>query len=132
MKCIFVDTSAWFAYTNKKDPAHSKIAKTIDAYTGRFVTSNFVFDEVVTLCLYRLGFHVAKTVGDFLLSPSVDLVRITEEDEKQAWKLWSNRPDKKYSFTDCTSFILMKRLIIDNALALDDDFVQEGFGLLHA
>ena len=35
-----------------------------------------------------------------------------------------------YHFTDCTSFALMRRLRIDMALALDEDFRAEGFGLM--
>lgn len=131
MKSIFVDTSAWFVYANRLDPLHQRITKLMDAYKGRFVTSNFIFDEIITLCLHRLGFNIAKQVGGVLLSNSqIDLVWVTQEDEKEAWKLWSGRPDKKYSFTDCTSFIVMKRLKIDSALALDEDFSQEGFTIL--
>ena len=35
--------------------------------------------------------------------------------------------DKQYSFTDCTAFVLMRRLSLTAAAALDDDFAQEGF-----
>jgi predicted nucleic acid-binding protein len=54
-------------------------------------------------------------------------VRITSDDELAAWELFDARADKEYSFTDCTSFVLMRRLGISTALAADDDFVQEGF-----
>ncbi|MFT3773889.1 MAG: hypothetical protein QM820_51630 [Minicystis sp.] len=40
------------------------------------------------------------------------------------------RPDKRYSFTDCTSFVLMRRLGLRTAVSLDDDFRQEGFEVL--
>ena len=43
------------------------------------------------------------------------------------WRLFLARRDKEYSFTDCTSFVLMRRLGLDAALALDADFAQEGF-----
>ena len=35
--------------------------------------------------------------------------------------------DKKWSFTDCVSYAVMKRLGIREAFALDDDFRQFGF-----
>jgi predicted nucleic acid-binding protein len=35
--------------------------------------------------------------------------------------------DQIYRFTDCTSFVLMRRLTIARAVALDDDFRREGF-----
>ena len=55
---------------------------------------------------------------------------MTAADELAAWKLFLDRPDKRYSFTDCTSFALMRRLGIEVALALDDHFRQEGFEVL--
>jgi len=44
-----------------------------------------------------------------------------------AWSLFERRPDKAYSFTDCTSFIVMRRLKLGIAAALDNHFLQEGF-----
>lgn len=125
---LFVDTSAWFAFANRDDPEHKGVAALLGSSQGRLITSNFIFDETVTLCLYRLGHAVAEKVGCVLLdSARVDLLRITPEDENAAWKLFCQRPDHTYSFTDCTSFVIMRRLGIRTAAALDDDFASEGF-----
>jgi predicted nucleic acid-binding protein len=129
----FVDTSAWFAYVNRLDPDHTRIHSLFQTFQGRLVTSNFIFDETVTLCLYRLGYQVATRVGEVLLDPTVvDLLRLTPDDEHRAWALFPARPDKTYSYTDCTSFVLMRRLRIQQAIALDADFQREGFLLLPA
>jgi predicted nucleic acid-binding protein len=131
MERAFVDTSAWFAYANRLDSDHTRIRTVLRTFQGRLVTSNFVFDETVTLCLYRLEHQVAATVGAVLLDPTVvDLLRLTPDDEQRAWALFLARPDKTYSYTDCTSFILMRRLSIQRAIALDADFQREGFVLL--
>lgn len=128
MEQWFVDTSAWFAYANGKDPDHSAIRKALREFTGRLTTSNFIVDETISLCLYRLGYDAARKVGSVLLDPgTVDLIRITPEDEQSAWMLFCQRPDQRYSFTDCTSFELMRRLGMTTALALDVDFQTEGF-----
>jgi predicted nucleic acid-binding protein len=125
---LFVDTSAWFAFANRDDPDHKPVAALLGKPRGRLITSNFIFDETVTLCLYRLGHSVAEKVGRVLLdSARVDLLRITPEDENAAWELFCKRPDQTYSFTDCTSFVIMRRLGITTAAALDDDFAIEGF-----
>lgn len=125
---LFVDTSAWFAFANRDDPDHKAVAALLGKPRGRLITSNFIFDETVTLCLYRLGHSVAEKVGRALLdSARVDLLRITPEDENEAWELFCKRPDQTYSFTDCTSFVIMRRLGITTAAALDDDFASEGF-----
>jgi len=131
MERLFVDTSAWFAYVNRRDPDHAAVRNVFNAFPGRLVTSNFILDETVSLCLYRLGRQAANRVGSVLFDPKeVDLLRITADDEHAAWALFLDRPDQRYSFTDCTSFVLMHRLGLDTALALDSDFAAEGFRVL--
>ena len=128
MERAFVDTSAWLAHANRQDPAHLRIRNVLRTFQGRLITSNFIFDETVTLCLYRLGYQVAATVGEVLLDLTVvHLIRITPEDEQSAWALWLARPDKTYSYTDCTSFVLMRRLGLQRVIAIDMDFQREGF-----
>ncbi len=59
-----------------------------------------------------------------------DLVRVTPDDERAAWDLFSARSDQEQSFTDCSSFVLMRRLGLDTAIAVDADFAAEGFTTL--
>lgn len=81
----FVNTSAWFAYVNRLDPDHTRIRSVFQTFQGRLVTPNFIFDETVTLCLYRLGYQAATRVGEVLLDPTVvDLLRLTPDDEHKA------------------------------------------------
>ena len=128
---LFADTSAWFALVNRADPDHDLVRGVFEKFDGRIVTSNFVFDEAVTLCLYRLGHDAALRVGGALQDPGVvDLIRSTPQDEATAWEIFAARSDKRYSFTDCTSFAMMRRLGIRRAVALDDDFKREGFEVL--
>ncbi|MCB1058138.1 MAG: type II toxin-antitoxin system VapC family toxin [Acidobacteria bacterium] len=131
MNRVFVDTSAWYAYLNRSDPDHREAAAALETFSGRLVSSNFILDEIVTLCQARLGHGAAERVGAVLLdSGAVDLVRLTARDELAAWHLFVERPDKQYSFTDCTSFVLMRRLGLGSAIALDHHFRQEGFGVV--
>ncbi len=131
MELLFVDTSAWFAFINRSSAEHAEVRRALYRFEGRLVTSNFVFDETVTLCLYRLGHRTARQVGQVLLDvDTVDLIRVTAQDEGAAWTLFLNRADKSYSIRDCTSFVLMRRLGIQKALALDEDFRREGFEIM--
>lgn len=57
----------------------------------------------------------------------MDLFRVSASDERAAWELFLAREDKAYTFTDCTSFVLMRRLDAPRAMALDGHFRQEGF-----
>ncbi|MBN1240254.1 MAG: PIN domain-containing protein [Gammaproteobacteria bacterium] len=131
MQRVFVDTGAWFAYANRIDESHSAVREAFTGFRGRLVTSNYVVDETISLCLYRLGHDAAVRVGSVLLdSQTVDTMRLTPEDERAAWQLFCGRGDQRYSFTDCTSFVLMRRMGINTAIALDDDFRVEGFELV--
>lgn len=130
MERLFVDTSAWLAYANRGDKAHEEVRVALKRFEGRLVTTNFVFDETVTLCR-RLGHASAVLVGDALRSVDlVDMVRVRPADEHAAWQLFKDRGDKDYSFTDCTSFVIMRRLGLSRAAALDDDFRREGFDVI--
>lgn len=131
MEKVFVDTSAWFAYVNRGDRDHQKVRAVLRSFSGRLVTSNFVFAETVTLCLYRLGHSIAAKVGKTLLSADeIELIRLEPADEGIAWDLFLQRPDKIYSFTDCTSFVIMRKLKLQRAISLDADFQREGFETL--
>jgi predicted nucleic acid-binding protein len=129
----FVDTGAWFAYVNAADHDHRRVRVILDRPQGRLVTSSYVFDETVTLTLARLGHQRAVTVGRALLDLAVvELLSITPADEQAAWSLFEKRADKSYSFTDCTSFVLMRRERIATAVSLDQHFALEGFGVVPA
>ena len=131
MERIFVDTGAWYAYINASDPDHPNVRAFLQSFAGRLITSNYIFDETVTLVLARLGHQRAVKVGSVLLDPgAVELIRVSAADERSAWRLFQSRPDKTYSFTDCTSFAFMQRLNLHEALTLDEHFAQEGFKAL--
>ncbi|NVM23340.1 MAG: PIN domain-containing protein [Desulfobacterales bacterium] len=124
---IFTDTSAWYAYVDKSDSDHVAAVKLVENLNRPLMTSNYIFDETLTLVKLRMGYHVAINVGQKLWSQEVGgLVRITEEDESRAWDIFVQYEDKGFSFTDCTSFAIMERLKIDTAFAFDDHFSQYG------
>ena len=128
MKRVFVDTSGWYAYARADDPAHEAAAAALEAWEGRLVTTDCVFDETVTLARARLGAAAAARLGDALRDPGVvELVRLLPEDFDDAWELFKKRKDKAWSFTDCASFAVMRRLRIGAAVATDRHFRQAGF-----
>lgn len=63
---VFVDTSAWYALIDRADPDHTAVTACLREYKGRLVTSNFIFDETVTLLRYRLGWSPAQRFGESL------------------------------------------------------------------
>lgn len=128
MKRVFVDTSAWYAFARRDDPHHAEAAKAMKHWQGRLVTSDFIFDETVTLLRARAGHGAAVRVGEALFDPGiVEMVEILPDDIEDAWSHFVGHKDKAYSFTDCTSFAVMRRLRIPIALATDRHFKQAGF-----
>jgi len=123
----FVDSSARFAIKDAKDQFHAAAMDFLADFRGDFVTSNFVIDETITLVLIRLGYQAALEIGEQLWKGELaHIVRITEDDERAAWALFKRYRDKQFSFTDCTSFVVMERLGLLQAFAFDDNFSQTG------
>ena len=131
MEQVFVDTSAWYAYADTTDSNHAAVINALEKWDGRLITSNFVFDEILTLLTARASYSIAVRTGAILReSGVVRMIRIASEDEEEAWSLFQRQSDKGYSFTDCTSFVLMRRLGLHTAITLDAHFLQAGFSVL--
>ena len=58
------------------------------------------------------------------------VVRVDKEIFGEAWRLYSERLDKEWSFTDCTSFIVMNSMGLTDAFTSDHHFEQAGFNIL--
>ncbi len=128
MKRVFVDTGAWYALVDRADPDHARVVPCFREFRGRLVTSSYVFDETLTLVRYKLGWEVARRLGERLRGHRLArLERISPADEEAGWSIFSGYGDKSFSFTDCTSFALVRRLKLSLCLAIDDDF--RAFGL---
>ena len=130
---LFVDTSAWLALNNKNDQHHdeavSKITK-VRQQKIQLVTSEYVFNESVTIIRYRISHRAAVAFGDALISSNVASIEdIADEERLKAWVLFKKYRDKDLSFTDCTSFALMVKLKLQKAFSFDDHFKQVGFEL---
>ena len=135
MRIIFVDTSAWYAIQDKSDANHNIAAifvKESMARKYRMVTTNYILDETYTLILERIGYKFAvqfKHIVDIMLnSHTLTIIRISESIEESAWEVFEQfNVDKKWSFTDCTSKVVMEERRIDEVFAFDGDFKQMGF-----
>lgn len=126
---IFVDTSAHYAFLDRKDRNHvpaSGLWRSLSAKKLRPITSNFVLAESHALILQHIGYTEAR---DFLkrLRLSIPIERVTEQDEKRALEIIEGYSDKQFTYVDATSFAIMERFRIRNAFAFDKHFTQFGF-----
>lgn len=90
-----------------------------------------MFDETITLMRMELGHRAAVEFGEKLLkSSATQLFSVSLDDRKAAWETFKKYKDQRFSFTDCTSFIVMRRMGIRKALATDRHFKVSGFTLV--
>ena len=130
---MFVDTGAWYALIDRKDPDHKAAVDFLSGNKVPLVTSNFVFDETVTLLNSRLGWSIASAFGKKLKdSGFVSLAAIKDADEEKAWEIFLKFKDNDFSYTDCTSFSLMQRLGIAEAFSFDGHFKAMKFQVFPA
>ena len=135
-RSIFVDSWAWLALANKRDSWHQAAARgygQIKADGWFLVTSDYVLDEVITSLFKRANFDGALKFIEALISDAkieqISLERIDEERFNYAWMLRNVYRDKAdMSFTDLTSFVLMKELNISRAFTGDHHFEMTNLG----
>jgi len=134
MKQIFVDTNGWIALNSKRDQFRNTaldVNKQLLRNGCYYVTTNFVLDETYTGLLTRVGQFAAVDFGERIHSSKVvQVIHVTEQIEEQAWKLFKQYSDKNFSFTDCTSFVIMRHLDLVKAFTNDHHFEQMGFIIL--
>lgn len=134
---IFIDTSAFLALVNDKDKNHIAAKQFLeDIKKGKIrikkiITSEYIIDETLTRIRYSVGHKEAvEWGGDILASKVIEKTGIDKEIFGSAWDIFQTYEDKKLSFTDCTSFALMKKKGIEKAFSFDEDFKRLGFVLL--
>jgi uncharacterized protein len=134
MRWIFVDTNAWIALNSKRDQFHAtavRLNKGLLQNRYRYVTTNYVLDETYTGLLVKVGHFAAVDFGNKIRASKVtDVAHISEEIEEEAWKYFTKYSDKNFSFTDCTSFVVMHRMNLAEAFTNDHHFEQIGFRIL--
>ncbi len=134
MTRIFVDTNAWIALNSKRDRFHSSaiaLNKRLSQEGCRYVISNFVLDETYTGLLTKVRHVAAVDFGERIRqSRVVSVVHVSEQLEDDAWELFKRYSDKSFSFTDCTSFVIMKQFGLTDAFTNDHHFEQMGFAAL--
>jgi len=82
-------------------------------------------DETLTLLKARGHAHRARHLGKRLFDGrAARLEYLNEQDVAQAWIIFSTYRDKAWSFTDCASYVAMKRLAVSEAMALDEHFQE--------
>lgn len=131
---VFLDTAYAIALASPTDEFHdhaSALADELEKSRTRLVTTWAVILEIGN-ALSKLQYrHAAfQLISSLRTDPSVEIVPFSDRLFEQALELYSERRDKEWSLTDCTSFVLMESRSLNEALTTDEHFQQAGFRAL--
>lgn len=128
---IFVDTSARFARFVPDDPDHSRVAAWFVSNTMPLVTTDYCVDETLTLLAARKRPRLAIEAGHVLFNELVaQICFLTSDQIRRSWLLFQQRAASGWSFTDCTSKVIIDELKVTAAVSLDQHFLQFGISVL--
>jgi uncharacterized protein len=131
MRIAFADSSFYIASLIPNDLSHALAVQWANNTELRMVTSEFVLLEVANFMSQPPQRSLFSTLLQRLrISPSTRLVRATGGLFNEATDLYEKRPDKSWSLVDCSSFVLMGRFKLKEALTADHHFEQAGFRAL--
>ncbi|MHB8264272.1 MAG: type II toxin-antitoxin system VapC family toxin [Acidimicrobiales bacterium] len=124
----FVDTSFWVGLRFRRDARHPAARAIWAAGPGPLITTTLVIGETWTFLARRAGhLRAVEFLDTVTKSPLLTIRHVDEEIEAEAWRWLRRHDERRYSFVDATSFGLMRRLRLREALAFDGDFSAAGF-----
>jgi predicted nucleic acid-binding protein len=131
MTPVYADTSYFLALLNRADPDHARAAAYSTRPARRLVTSE--------LLLIELGGSLNRQGSRALFAPTIErrrtpgaatIVPASHDLFQAGLDLYLDRTDKEWSMVDCTSFVIMWKEGIREALSTDRHFQQAGFRAL--
>jgi predicted nucleic acid-binding protein len=129
VKTVFADSFYFFALLNVHDPAHAKAIAYTRPLTGRLMTTGWILTEVADglakpshrRAVFMQLHKDLKATSNMIVTPCDETLL------EEAISLYGQRLDKEWSLTDCTSFVVMQRDNLREALTGDRHFEQAGF-----
>lgn len=125
-RSILWDSSAILALLDADDADHRAATQTAheiaDERRPSFIT-NYVEVETHALLLRKLGRALA---GQWLLSGSLPVLRVSPQEEQHAKELLEKFSDKDWSLCDAISFAVISSRGVDAAFSFDRHFLQFG------
>jgi predicted nucleic acid-binding protein len=123
----FVDSSAIVAMVNRGDPTHAQaVAAYHELIDGGYhlFTTDYVIAETLQLLEFGFGADVAR---QWLRDQRLPIYHADEQDVRRAIAhIAAARPGTRISLTDAISSVVMERLGVSDAFAVDPDFLGDG------
>ena len=128
---VFLDTGIFVAFHNTRDENHNRalelMRRIVDGELGTAYTSDYIFDEAVTVALVRtrrpeMAIAVGRMILGELIAPFLAMLRVDDDIFKEAWKLFQRYAQRGLSFTDCTSIAFIRLRNLESIVSFDTDF----------
>ena len=120
---IFIDSSVFCAYANVRDVHHKNAQKIMEnIISGKHengITTDYVFDETVTVIRRKANSKTAIEIGKFLLDSEIFIAKVDSLVFQTSWELFQSH---ELSFTDCSSIAFMNLFDINKIATFDKDF----------
>jgi predicted nucleic acid-binding protein len=128
---VLVDTSGLYALADHRDPsravAEQCVTRLVKSGVG-LVLTDYIIDEACTLAKARAGGYGALRLLEIIdRSEAFRLIWVGEQRFESAKSFFRKHADHGYSFTDCTSFIIMREFRMRDVLTTDRHFAEVGF-----
>jgi len=128
---VFVDTAAWIALLDADDALHAaaeRVWHQLLQQRSLLLTSDFVLLELAdAFSTPGSRKQAIAFINDLWRSPAVKVVPVSRNLLDEGWALYSQRLDKGWGLTDCTSFVVMTQERITQVFTSDRHFEQAGF-----
>jgi len=131
MTPVFADTFYFLALLNPRDVAHARAVDFSEKQEIPVLTTAWVLTEVADALSQPPGRSIVTALLRNLETDT--LFTILPPDPvlfRQGIDLYSSRPDKNWSLTDCISFAAMRQHGLTESLTGDRHFEQAGFKAL--
>lgn len=129
MSGVFVDTTVWYALAATGDASHDRAVRLVGEHQGRLATSDHVLVETWTLVRNRRNRSMADELIATILEHNIaEVVTATPHDVLTALRIGRAFADQDFSLVDRTSWAVMERCGISEAVAFDIDFSVYRYG----
>jgi len=128
MTPVFADAFYFFALLNPADAAHEDALAFSAESAGPILTTDWILTELADgLADPQNRQLCVEFISELRSRPDVTIIEAQRELFDAGLQLYSERPDKGWSLTDCISFVVMQQKGITEALTGDRHFEQAGF-----
>ena len=128
MSRVFADTYYFLGLLNRSDESHEGCAAFARQYRGELVTTAYVLTELADALLApHQRLRTAEFIRALQANRRVEIWPGSPELFESGLALYSARPDKEWSLTDCISFVVMRQAGLRDALTGDHHFEQASF-----